>query len=138
MTREQIKDIAENLDCGFRCFIHRDTREVKFVPDRDRFPDMDTDPWAADYKEIKRKRDDYIEIDAMSSGDSFRLMADFVDTVDDNRTRARLEQALNGSKPFRNFKFQIDNSGPFRIKWFEFKETRLIAWVEDMLKAYNL
>jgi hypothetical protein len=138
MTKEEIKDIAANLDMGFKCFIHNETKNIKVIPDRDKHPDMDTEVWDTDIKEIKGNRRDYIEIRAMDSDDSFRLMTDFAETVDNEVVKERLEQALTGVKPFKNFKFQVDNSGPFREKWFRFKGKRLVDWVEDQLKDKNL
>jgi hypothetical protein len=30
MTEEEIKEIAEELNCGLRCFIHRKSKEILF------------------------------------------------------------------------------------------------------------
>lgn len=138
ITKEKIKDIAENLDCGFRCFIHTDTKEIKFVPDLNKHPDMESDDWVADNEEIENNFDFYVEIEPMDSGESFQLMTDFVDTVNDEKIKEKLEQAVNGAKPFRNFKFQVDNSGSYRDMWFKFKEKRLMDWVENQLKENSL
>jgi hypothetical protein len=65
-------------------------------------------------------------------------MADFVETVDNEKLRESLIQALDRPKPFRNFKFTIDNSGPYRDKWFKFKDKKLIEWVESQLQEKGL
>ena len=132
------KTIAENLDCGFRCYIHTKTRDIKFIPNYDQHPDMDSDVWDADSKEIEAHFDEYIQSDAMESSDYFQVMADFVETVTDENIRERLAQAHERPKPFRNFKFDIDNSGPYRNKWFTFKTERLINWVNRQLTENNL
>jgi hypothetical protein len=31
----------------------------------------------------------------------------------------------------------VDNSGPYRQKWFDFKTLRLIEWVENKLDEIN-
>jgi hypothetical protein len=138
MEQEKIKDIADNLDFGMRCFIHSNSKEVKFIPDYDKHPDMDSDVFDADTKEIENNFGDYIEIKGMDSHESFRVMADFVETVDNEKLREKLIQALDRSKPFRNFKFTIDNSGPYRDKWFKFKDKKLIEWVESQMQEKEL
>ncbi len=35
-------------------------------------------------------------------------------------------------------KFDIDRSGSYRQKWFDFKEQKLIQWVKDLLEAEDL
>jgi hypothetical protein len=68
-------------------------------------------------------------------------MADFIDTVTDKKVQDRLIKALNKSKPFRNFKYEIDNSGEYRQKWFNFKEQEYCKWIDnqiaDLNKNYN-
>lgn len=69
----------------------------------------------------------------MESGDSFTMMSDFIATVEDNSLRYKLEQALQKPKPFRNFKFVIDNSRDYRKRWFEFKDRRMFEWVKRQI-----
>jgi hypothetical protein len=62
-------------------------------------------------------------------------MVDFAEQLKDgNRLKDRLFDALNRSKPFSQFKLAIDNSGEFRQKWFDFKQTKLENWVTEKLK----
>lgn len=137
MIKEKIKDIADNLELGMRCFVHSNSKEIKFIPDYDKYPEMDSELFAEDREEVESNPEDYIEITGMHSRDSFTVMADFTDTVDDE-LKEKLIQALNRPKPFRSFKFVIDNSGPYREKWFSFKESRLIDWVERQLQRNQL
>lgn len=53
----------------------------------------------------------FFEFIGLESHDSFQIMAGFADSLDDTRLQDKLINALNKSKPFRNFKWQIDNSG---------------------------
>jgi hypothetical protein len=73
----------------------------------------------------------------MESRDSFDLMADFTESVDSRELRDSLINALNKKHPFRNFKWVVDNSGPYRQKWFDFKNQSLIEWVEKKLGEIN-
>jgi hypothetical protein len=138
MTREEIKDIAQNLDCGFRCFVHRHKKDVKFMPDPDNYPDIDTSAWDKDIKAINRNRQDYIEIAGMDSGASFRLMQEFVGMVDDEGLQEKLAHALRRPKPFWNFKYELSQFEIYRDKWFKFKEERLIEMVEEQVELNGL
>ena len=41
LTKEQIKEIAGEMEMGFRCFYNPETGEVKSMPDFDGNPDAD-------------------------------------------------------------------------------------------------
>lgn len=140
MEKEKIKDIADNLSMGMKCFVHLKTKETKIIPDYDRNPDFDPESWPADDDDldIEKNPGDYLEIEAMESRDSFRVMADFVDTVDDEKLREKLIDSLQRPKPFQNFKFTIDRSGDYREKWFKFKDEKQIEWVERQIEANGL
>ena len=133
VSKEILNEIADSLQSGFKCFIHRDTNEVVTYMDPDQFPDMDLKVWKEEINKVKKNKKKFIEIERMDSSDSFRIMEEFVDTLDDNSTKIRLLTALEGHKPFANFKLQIDNSGKYREIWFAFKQQKTIEWVLDQL-----
>ena len=131
LTKEQIKEIAEQLDCGFRCFWHKKNGDFVFIPDTLRYPDIDIDAWTDEMEKLDNNFGNYKEIAQLESSDSFEIMADFVGTLSDsNRLKDKLIDALNKKNPFREFKFLIDNSGEFRQKWLDFKNFRIQQWVE--------
>ena len=78
--------------------------------------------------------DDYFEFEGFESHESFQIMVDFAESVDDQKLQNRLIYALNKSKPFSNFKWQVDNSGEYRQQWFDFKKMRYIEWVKEQIK----
>jgi hypothetical protein len=132
LTNDQIKEIAEQLDCGFRCFIHKQTNELIFIPDTNKHPDIDLDAWADENDKIETNFFDYYEIEPIESHNSFKIMEDFIETLDDsNSLKEKLYNALNKNRPFRNFKNVIDFSGEFRQKWFDFKHNWLMEWVRN-------
>src|SRR5690606_21705920 len=136
MTDEQINELADYLDCGLKCFVHRGNRTIVTTPDSDD-PESDS-KLSDDYKEIEKNFASYVEIEKMNSNESFRLMTNFIETVKDERLRDKLGLALNKPRPFRNFKFEVDNSGPYRQKWFDFKKQQLIEWVRGQLTVNDL
>ena len=131
LTEKQIKEIAEDLECGMRCFYNLKTGEIEKVINSDSWIGADEELWEDTLEEIDENWEDYFEFEGMSSHESFRVMADFAENVEDAKLRNRLINALNGPKPFRNFKWQIDNSGEYREEWFQFKTMRYIQWVKD-------
>ena len=132
LTNQQIKEIAEQLDCGFRSFWHKPTGELLFVPDLNNSAYVDTEFYENDLEKLDNNFGDYIEIEKPNSSDSFKIMANFTEQLNDHdKIKNVLIKALNKKKPFREFKFAIDNSGVYRQQWFDFKNAQLKQWVSD-------
>ena len=99
---------------------------------------MDIEAWSDEMEKIDNNFTDYVEIEQMESHDSFVIMADFVETLSDSdKLKDKLIDALNKKKPFREFKFVIDNSGIYRQKWFDYKNERMQKWVTDRFNEIN-
>ena len=119
ISNKCINEMGQFLEMGQVVFLNKKTGKINQLADRNN-PYYEEEFWEEDYKKIEENSDDYIRIDQMESHKSFQIMEDFVDTVVSEETRKRLTQALNGYKPFRNFKHQIDHSEE-RQNWFAFK-----------------
>ncbi len=66
LTTDQIKEIAEQLDCGFTCYVNKKTREQLFLyGEEDDFFEPDDDAWADDRSKVDENPDDYLEIEKM-------------------------------------------------------------------------
>jgi hypothetical protein len=139
LTTEQIKEIADQLDCGFSCFLNKNKNELLFPRgDDDEFLDFgDEDPWADERKKIDKKPGDYLEIEKMDSHDSFRIMEAFAYAVDSKKLQNELIYALNQRKPFSKFKYIVDNSGDYRQQWFDFKAEKMQEWVKEQVDMFN-
>lgn len=139
LTREQIKEIAEQLDCGFSCYCNIKTNALLYVPHIENNLNTDLDAWAEDLEKIKKERRNYKTIDPPKSSDTFELMLRFIKTLpEDSKLRSILTQALAKRKPFQEFKFAIDNSGDYRQQWFDFKNEMLVEWVKSELKYFDV
>jgi hypothetical protein len=136
LTEKQIKEIADNLDCGMRCFYNRKTGEIKTLLNFDRWIGADVEPWEEEYQEIDENWGDYFEFEGFESHESFQIMADFAEKVDDKDLQHKLINALNRPKPFQNFKWHIDNSEAFRQQWFDFKKMRYVKSVQEQIKLH--
>jgi hypothetical protein len=124
--KQRINEIVEQLDCGFRAFCHKTTGELIFIIDTRKFPTADLDEFEEENERVEANRDEYIEIEAMSSGDSYRVMVDFAEHLTNLPLQDTLFRALNKRGLFREFKFVIDNSGDFRHQ-------RAVEWVTGQL-----
>lgn len=107
-TNEQIKEIAEQLEVGFRAFFHKETGELIFVPKEDEFSSMDFSGWEEELHQLKKNPMAYREVYGMEGRDGFEVMEDFADQLSDKRLQDRLYSALNKKHPFREFKYVID------------------------------
>ena len=78
-------------------------------------PDVDELP--EDFGEDPR----YLYIEPTESHLAYEAMQDFVDTLPEGRLADALQQALEGRKPFRQFKDALLDYPDARESWFRFK-----------------
>jgi hypothetical protein len=122
---QQVKDIVDELDCGFRVFVHKHSGALLSIPD------FDNDLYAEEcfYSEELRQLDEhfleYLEITRPQSHESFEVMAGFAEQLDDLQLKEQLLAALGKRKPFQRFKLVINHSGKNRQLWFAFKAAQL-------------
>jgi len=134
LTEEQISDIAQDLEAGLKCFIHKVTGEVKTLPDElNSNMEMDEELWQDVIDEIDNDEENFIVIEGMDSHESYLLMEKFIDTVDDKQLAARLTNAINVPKPFHTFRYELDYRDEYLQKWYAFKSQQMIEWVKKHL-----
>ena len=133
LTQAQIKELAGHLDTGMRCFVNKETGEIaEFLDWEDMFYDSIEEEEERRTK-IEKEWTDYVEIEKPSSREGFEYMASFVNQLPDGEIRTRLVNALNGRKPFRNFKDQLYHDEEVRAKWFKHHEQALMEYVTNHL-----
>lgn len=126
-----IQSIADEIDCGFNCYVHRETLKLISIPDLDNHPEIDIKAWRKEKLEIEKRSDQYYFFEPLEPYESFEIMENFLEVVDDQNLRGRLFSALNKRKPFSNFKHILDYSGDYREKWFKFKHESLIYIITE-------
>ncbi len=145
LSNALIKEIADSLDSGLRCFIHPETGEFAQYPDFDG-PDADREDFFSEFEVHERKAEKakytivlhaWREITPMDSRKSFEVMQDFAEQVNDKRLQERLLRALKGRRLFANFKDEVDDAGADRKKWYAFKMQRLCMHVREHLQAWK-
>ena len=136
LTQEQIEKIADSLDSGMCCYYNLKTKEISELPNFDNWM-SDTEGWQVAIDKIEENWEDYFKIEPMGSNSSFQVMVDFTDSIDNKTLKEKLIKSLNKPKPFRNFKWEIDNSEEYRQKWFDFKKSKYISWVTTKVQEEN-
>jgi Uncharacterised protein family (UPF0158) len=130
VSQKEIQEIAEQLDCGFNCFLNIKTNKLLFFPDEDN-GFSDTKFWKEEKKELKKDFENFKEIDKPDTRNLFEMMESFVENeINDENFKNELFFILKANKPFRNFKFKIDNS-EYRENWFAYKA----KWVQEYVQA---
>jgi len=137
LTEEQIKEIAGDLDVGMKCYYNKLTGEIKTIINSESWEYADSNAWDEDIEEIEENWSDYVEFESFRSDESFQIMVDYAESIDNKKLQEKLFNALNKSHPFRNFKWHIDNAGEYRQKWFDYKNQRFIDHVKEQIEVYN-
>ena len=69
------------------------------------------------------------------SRDAYRDMSDFAETVTNPALRGRLQQALDGARPFRRFKDAVSSNPAAEERWYAFCDERLrqriLVWLAE-------
>ena len=138
LSRQQIKDIADDLDMGQQCYYHIPTGKVVTIIDVEdgAFDDDTMEELEKEKEDIFENRSDYFEFEKMPSHLSFSNMEDFIETITDKRLIYKLINALNNRQPFRHFKDIILDSD-YKEKWFKFNDNCNIEWIENQIYRYN-
>lgn len=136
LTEKQVETIAEDVDCGLSVLYNLEKKEIISLPPNELGYDM-IDETVEQWEEIEQNWGDYLEIKKMDSRDSFIVMEEFTNTIEDDKFKIRLIRTLERSKPFRNFKFEIDNNWDYREKWFDFKKQKMIEWVNKQIQEFK-
>ena len=113
LTDQQIVEISDYLDSGLRCFYNKKTGKIKTTFDSDNDFEADQKLLEEEREELEENWEDYFEFEKMSSRDSYEIMVDFTETVDNPKLKEKLLDSLRMAKPFKNFKWQVDNSGAY-------------------------
>ncbi len=137
LSAKQLNSIAQSLDMGVICYVHKETGELKETLTEEHAEETGVlEEWKKEMQEIENEPDKYVQLEAMTSNDSYRVMEAFAHQVEDKVMQGRLLATLEGYKPFANFKHQIDNSN-IREDWFTFKQQKLEEFVMRQIEDYD-
>lgn len=130
-----IKQIAQELDCGFDCYYNSKTDEIVAIPSFAQFSDEEDfkEAFSESLEKVEKHKTDFIKFETLESYESFKIMELFVEQLYDQNLKSELENVLANKKPFQNFKHKIDHSD-YRQNWFDFKQNELEKRVENELE----
>ena len=130
-----IREIAQELDCGFDCYYNFKTNEIVSIQSFSQFSDEEDfkDAFSESLDKVEKHKADFIKLETLENFESFKIMELFVEQLSDQNLKSELENILANKKPFQNFKHKIDHSD-FRQNWFDFKQKTLEKRVETELK----
>lgn len=135
-----INEIAQQLDCRNECYFNQKTKELICIPNAKLMAMGDEEYYKEVFKDdlekVKSQKKDLIKFEVLESFESFKIMEDFKNQINDNHFKEKLNEALNRRKPFQNFKYLIDHS-EYREDWFEFKQKELEKIVLETIERYN-
>lgn len=128
LSKEEIKHIVDELDCGLEVHIDLDNNTIKSLPSKE---DIEyykmQDDWGKDIDEVG-SWENSIKLEPLASWEKFEFMKDFIETLSDHQMQARLEVALEKRRPFAHFKAIVENS-EYRQWWFEYHNERYMKAV---------
>ena len=87
-----MNQLADNIEAGEKCFLHKKSFEIICWPDDYLFDyEVETDeafePWKKEIEKVKADPKNYLEIEKMSSSESYKVMEDFVESLPTARLR---------------------------------------------------
>jgi hypothetical protein len=85
--------------------------------------------------EVEQNPKRYLPIDSLPSSEAFRIMEDFVASLEAGPIATRLAKALSRRHPFAEFKAALRSAPPIRDRWFGFHAARMLTLAEDWLAA---
>lgn len=84
---------------------------------------------------MKEKPERFRFIEPLPSTQAFQVMAEFVESLKEEKAAKALFRALNGPRPFRNFKDALLSFPAIRDEWFSYHDKRYrdfaIAWLKE-------
>lgn len=138
ISPDQIKEIAQELDAGMRCFYHIPTGEVKSYPDELRGHEgFEVEFWEDIIDQVESFPEEFVTFQSMESFESFRVMETFINHIEEVKIQGQFQDAIALKKPFQQFKYLLIDYPALREQWFDFKNLHLIEYVQQQLKTFN-
>ena len=110
-------------------YLDRRTGEIIAVPD----PELTGEP---DFEGIHANPDRFVWIEPVTSEKVLHMMRKFVETLEPASFKHKLNEALDGERPFRAFHEALENTPPIKTQWQKHEDTcyREIGriWLEGM------
>ena len=131
---DQLITAREHRGDEMRSFIDLQTGEIVMWFDAEYCGEIEGAPDLEDLEDNER----YLEVESFESSISFSIMEGFVETLPEGRIRGEFVDALERSKPFRNFRRLLDDHLDIRDDWFKFQGSEQIYWCKWWVGKQNM
>jgi len=131
---ELINEMAQNIDMGLVNYFNPKEQKLIAIPKQSFIFDEKEfqEDWKEDLATIKTWKKDSIIIHSMDSVEMFKVMETFTSEISDRHLKYKLENSLEGQKPFKNFKNTLDHSN-FRQDWYDFKMKYQEKYIREII-----
>jgi len=136
LSENTVREIADWLQCGLECWIHKKRGNMYFLPNLED-PYFDPTQWEDILVHIQGHENEYLVFQTMDSSHSYRIMENFTSSLDESDTRLDLELALARPRPFHHFNALVRDS-LMNEKWADFKFSAHMDWVKSQIDCYEL
>ncbi|UZR95842.1 UPF0158 family protein [Chondrinema litorale] len=139
--KDLIKKVQDAYEVGgFKYYLEKNTWEVLSYPDDENVVFSDLDLYEDVLSKLQANVESYVEIPLPSSSEVFIIMEDFTDTIHNLFQQDMLMRAINGPKPYKQFRFALEDTGLLK-DWHQFRDNayKKIAdqWVDEFLERYE-
>lgn len=134
ITKDDIKEIANELEYDIRTFIHKSSGQILYIPKEINIEKIDMELWGEDIEELENNFSDYDEIEKWSKKQFIELMIEFAEQINTITLQNKPLSTFNLYKPFSEFKILIDNTNDYREAWFAFKNQWQMEYVAEKLR----
>ena len=121
--KQLFRDIAEEVNLGQTCYLDKETKAFFCVPNFDEDASAE-DALETELAKLKKERQDFIKLEQPDSTSGYKMMEDFVQSIDDFEIQSDFMEALYYERPFASFKQKVKKHS-FTSEWNTFRKERL-------------
>lgn len=134
LSKQQINSIAQDLDAGRKCYVHKTTGVIISIPSKPDELDENFEKRKVELKEVELNPNQYILVAEMPTSDTFRIMRRFLGKVSNPKIRGKLIIAISQNKPFRDI---LDYNGDVLQDWYDFKQEAIEKYVNKFFDTFD-
>lgn len=136
LSENTVREIADWLQCGLECWIHKLRGTMYFLPCKDD-PCFNPMQWEDVLIALEGNENDFLVFQIMDSAHSFAVMQGFIWSLQESFIRTELEKALNGSNPTHHFNLLVEVSD-LSEEWSNYRFDAHMDWVKSQVKCYEM
>lgn len=131
--KQLFRDIAEEVNLGQTCYLDKETKAFFCVPNFDEDASAE-DALGTELAKLKKERQDFIKLEQPDSTSGYKMMEDFVQSIDDFEIQSDFMEALYYERPFASFKQKVKKHS-FTSEWNTFRKERLAELFEEIASS---